>query len=125
MGFILDDENLQSFELDGKKFFANGVILDSLSSRLMGRLSEAQYNILEHFNKNDGVVLSKEELKKIGWPGKNVEITGVVMAICHIRSLLSKNYITTIRGSGYVFFKNTNNYELISRFHVGVALLRN
>ncbi|WP_017222981.1 winged helix-turn-helix domain-containing protein [Moritella dasanensis] len=93
-------------EIDGKIISSKTkVILDSDSGLMLAIISRPQRNIIHMLYKNAGMIFSKQNIKDIGWPGRIVSNSSVVVAISEIRSVLGNDKIITISGEGY-FFNN-------------------
>ncbi|WP_122081738.1 helix-turn-helix domain-containing protein [Vibrio coralliirubri] len=91
----------QFFLFDNKKFFDDGVVMNR-DGEYICRLSKAAYRVLWLFVENTSVIYSKSDLLKIGWGEQSVAEAYVAIIISKLRSLLSKHYIATVRGLGYV-----------------------
>ncbi|WP_234498100.1 winged helix-turn-helix domain-containing protein [Vibrio maritimus] len=96
-------EGKKYFNLDGKIFYENGLVLDAKTERLVTKISEAQFRILFNLFESEGVIMSKQELIHKGWQGSVVSEGCLLMAIFSLRQLLKRNYIITVRGIGYYF----------------------
>ncbi|WP_232784088.1 winged helix-turn-helix domain-containing protein [Moritella sp. Urea-trap-13] len=103
----LDRNNLlEEFkvEIDGKIISSKTkVILDSKTGLMLAIISRPQRNIINVLYNNAGIIFSKQDIKDIGWPGRIVSNSSVVVAISEIRSIIGNNKIITISGEGYLF----------------------
>ncbi|GIC75462.1 winged helix-turn-helix domain-containing protein [Moritella sp. F3] len=98
---MLDEYEL---EIDGKIISSKTkVILDSDTGLMLAIISRPQRNIINVLYNNAGIIFSKQDIKDIGWPGRVVSNSSVVVAISEIRSVIGNNRIITISGEGYLF----------------------
>ena len=79
------------------------VVLDAKTGLMQTIISRAQRNIINVLYNNAGIIFSKKDIKEIGWPGRVVSNSSVVVAISEIRSVIGNNKIITISGEGYLF----------------------
>ncbi|WP_112477938.1 helix-turn-helix domain-containing protein [Vibrio variabilis] len=92
------------------RFTLNGKVIDSTSKvirceetrHILGCLPRNYRDILYHMYANSNDVISKSELADVGWNGKKVKLSSVVVAISEIRALLGQDIILTIHNEGYV-----------------------
>ncbi|USD63668.1 helix-turn-helix domain-containing protein [Vibrio sp. SCSIO 43140] len=92
------------------RFILDGKVIDSASKiirceetrRILGCLPRNYRDILHYLYDNPNDVISKAELADIGWQGKNVKLSSVVVAISEIRGLMGQDVILTIHNEGYV-----------------------
>ncbi|UPR58517.1 winged helix-turn-helix domain-containing protein [Vibrio sp. ED004] len=69
---------------------------------IVGTLSEPHRKVLFYLYQNKGVVISKNILKRVGWPGKSVTSASVLVAIYEIRRMMDCKCIYTIPNEGYL-----------------------
>lgn len=82
------------------------VIRDSITKNIVGSLSKPYRNILHFFYCYPNEVISKTKIKSVGWEGKIVSESSVLVAISEIRILVGKNRILTISGEGYMLLED-------------------
>ncbi|QFI38661.1 hypothetical protein FR932_12770 [Moritella marina ATCC 15381] len=91
-------------EIDGKIISSKTkVVLDAETGLMLTIISRPQRNIINVLYNNAGIIFSKKDIKEIGWPGRVVSNSSVVVAISEIRSVIGNNRIITISGEGYLF----------------------
>lgn len=75
----------------------------SETMKIVSFLSKPHRDIIFHLFKNSGVIYSKKELKCIGWQGKKVSNSSVLVAISEIRQVIGDRSIMTVTGEGYMY----------------------
>lgn len=91
-------------EIDGKIISSKTkVVLDAKTGLMQTIISRAQRNIINVLYNNAGIIFSKKDIKEIGWPGRVVSNSSVVVAISEIRNVIGNHRIITISGEGYLF----------------------
>lgn len=92
------------FQLDDKIISSKTkVVLEEKTGSIVAIISRPQRNIIHYLYENAGRILTKQQIKKIGWPGRMVSNSSVVVAISEIRSVFGDDKIITISGEGYMF----------------------
>lgn len=105
-GTLERKKSLEEFyvEIDGKIISSKTkVVLDAETGLMLTIISRPQRNIINVLYNNAGIIFSKKDIKDIGWPGRIVSNSSVVVAISEIRSVIGNNKIITISGEGYLF----------------------
>ena len=69
---------------------------------IVGTLSEPHRKVLFYLYQNKGVVVSKNILKRVGWPGKSVTSASVLVAIYDICRIVDCKCLCTIPNEGYL-----------------------
>lgn len=96
-------------EIGGKLITSNTrLVRDTQNQQVVGQLSKPLRNIVYAFSALQGQVLTKEQIRRIGWQGKKISNSAVVVAISDIRTLLGNSTITTVTNEGYIFLPEEN-----------------
>lgn len=91
-----------NFSLNGKVIQSSSkVIRCEKTHRIIGCLPKNYRDILYYLHTNNKEVISKSQLANIGWDGKEVKLSSVVVAISEIRNLFGQESILTIHNEGY------------------------
>ncbi|CAH6911754.1 OmpR/PhoB-type domain-containing protein [Vibrio chagasii] len=89
--------------LNNKEFQSGTKIVRKLGcGSIIGTLSEPHRKVLFYLYQNKGVVVSKNILKRVGWPGKSVTSASVLVAIYEIRRMIDCKCLYTIPNEGYL-----------------------
>ncbi len=74
------------------------------------KLPRKSFQLLEFLSSNSGILFSREELMSIVWEDKLDETSRTVdVHIRKIRERIGNEYITTLKGIGYIFNPNTES----------------